>query len=420
LIHVKPRGREVRYSSLQPRCGYTLPVTRIHIRYASKGPLFGQKRMNGKNLTLIEVFGFKIKINISWVFIAVLLSWALAQGYFPAVYEGLTRTTYWWMGIVAVLGLFVSILLHELAHSVVARAYGMEIKGITLWLLGGVAEMADEPPHPKAEFLMAIAGPIVSIVLALLFLSAGALFGSGGDVTPIGAILRYLGMVNLILAVFNLIPAFPLDGGRVARAALWAWKGDYYWATSVASRMGSIFGITLMVFGVVAALMGAGLSSLWWVILGMFIRFAADASQFQMQTRQALTGKSVSDFMTSDPVTVSPEVTVGDLIDKWIYKHSFEFFPVVEKGRLLGSVSLREVRQVPPDRRSRTRVGDIMLPRSPESTVEAESSAADALTKMQGTGNSLLMVTSDGTLIGVIALKDLMKLIAITSQLGPS
>jgi len=373
--------------------------------------------MNGKTLTLIKILGFKIKVNISWVFIALLLSWALAQGYFPTVYEGLTKITYWWMGVIAMLGLFVSIVLHELAHSVVARAFGMEIKSITLWLLGGVAEMADEPPHPRAEFLMAIAGPIMSVVLAFLFFTVGTFFGAGGDITPIGAIFQYLGMLNLILAVFNLIPAFPLDGGRVARAALWAWKGDYYWATNVAARMGSIFGITLMVFGVIAALTGAGLGGLWWVILGMFVRFTADASRSQLQAKQALKGRIVRDYMTLNPIIVPPGITVNDLIDNWIYKHSFEFFPVVDAGRVIGSVSLAEVRQVPPGQREKARVGDIMLPCSPETTIEAGADTSKALAKMQKTGNSLLLVMADGNLTGVIAMKDLMKLIAITTEL---
>lgn len=374
--------------------------------------------MNGKNLTLIEVFGFKVKVNITWIFIAVLLAWALAQGYFPTVYEGLTPIAYWGMGIIAMLGLFTSIVLHELAHSVVARAFGMEIKSITLWLLGGLAEMADEPPHPTAEFLMAVAGPIMSVALALLFLTVAALFSTGGDVTPIGAILHYLGTLNLILAAFNMAPAFPLDGGRVVRAALWAWKGDYFWATSMATRMGSIFGLVLIALGIVAALIGAGFGALWWVIIGLFIRSAADASQFRLQAVHALTGRTVREYMTRNPIVVPPEITIADLIDNWIYKHSFEFFPVVEDSQLLGSVSLREVRQVPPDRRTSTKVDDIMLPRSPENTIQAGATAADAFTKMQGTGNSLLLVTSDGNLIGVIALKDIMKLIAITSELG--
>jgi len=350
----------------------------------------------------------------------MLLSWALAQGYFPTVYEGLTKITYWWMGVVAVLGLFASIVLHELAHSVVARAFGMEIKGITLWLLGGVAEMADEPPNPKAEFLMAIAGPIMSVFLSLLFFTVGAFFGVGGDMTPIGAIFQYLGTLNLILAVFNLIPAFPLDGGRVARAALWAWKGDYYWATNIAARMGSIFGLTLMALGILAALTGAGLGGLWWVILGMFVRFTADASRAQLQATHALKGRIVRDYMTRNPIIVQPDITVTGLIDNWVYKHSFEFFPVVDAGKLIGSVSLAEVRQVPPGERERTMVGDIMLPCSQETMIEAGASAAAALKQMQGTGNSLLLVMADGTLIGVIALKDLMKLIAITSALGGS
>lgn len=372
--------------------------------------------MNGKSLTLIEILGIKIKVNITWVFIAVLLAWALAQGYFPYVHEGLSTIAYWWMGAIAVIGLFISILLHELAHSVVARAQGMEIKGITLWLLGGVAEMADEPPTPAAEFLMAIAGPVASVILAIVFYMVSQALG-GTDGTALAAILRYLATLNMVLAMFNLIPAFPLDGGRVARAALWAWKGDYRWATSVAARMGSYFGIALMIFGVFAALSGAGLGALWWVILGMFVRFAADSSRVQMEAKHALTGRVVSEFMARDPVVVPPGISVAALIDNYIYKNTFEFFPVVDDGKLLGSISLREVRSVPAEDREGTRVGDIMLKVQRSHTIEAGAPAGEALSKMQTTGNSLLLVVRNGDLAGVIAMKDLMRLVAITSQL---
>jgi len=374
--------------------------------------------MNGKHLTLIEVFGIKIKVNISWVFIAVLLAWALAQGYFPTAYEGLSEATYWWMGVVAVFGLFFSILLHELAHSLVARAFGMEIKGITLWLLGGVAEMTDEPPHPRAEFLMAIAGPLMSVVLALIFLSLANVIEQDTELAAMGAVVSYLGMLNLILAAFNLVPAYPLDGGRVARAALWAWSGDYYYATRVAARLGSLFGLVLIVFGVLSAIGGAGLASLWWVILGMFIRFAADASNFQLQAATALKGKSVREYMTPNPKTVSPDVSVAELVENWIYRYSFEFFPVVEAGNLLGSISLHEVRAIPPGERAGTKVGDIMIPCSDHNTIPSHATASDALAKVQTSSPSLLMVVENQTLVGVIGLKDLMRVITITTELN--
>lgn len=374
--------------------------------------------MNGKNLTLLEVMGIKIKVNISWLFIALLLSWALANGYFPTVHEGLTQGAYWWMAIVAVIGLFFSITVHELGHSVVARSFGIEIKGITLWMLGGMAEMADEPPSPRAEFMMAIAGPITSALLALMFYALGAIFGSGANITPIGAVFGYLAALNLILAIFNLVPAFPLDGGRVARAIIWARTGDYLRATNIAARMGSFFGLFLIGYGLFAALAGAGFGAIWWIIIGMFVRMAADSSRFQLQTKLALKGRLVRDYMTLDPIAVSPNINVADLIDNWVYKYSFEFFPVVDAGSLIGSVSLKEVRQVPADQRITTMVGEIMVHCSPENTIGAASTTADALVKMQKSGISQLLISEDGSLVGVIALKDLMKLVAITAELN--
>ena len=329
----------------------------------------------------------------------------------------MTRLTYWWMGVIAVLGLFLSILLHEMAHSVVARVFGMEIKGITLWLLGGVAELADEPPHPKAEFLMAIAGPIMSVALAGLFLVSGSLTAQFVDGAPAVAIFRYLGSLNLILAIFNLFPAFPLDGGRIMRAALWSWKGDQYWATRVAARVGSSFGFGLMALGVFSAFTGGGFGGLWWILLGMFIRFSADASLYQLRARRALEGVAVSDFMTREPISAPPDITITRLINDWVYKHSFEFFPVVDEEKLVGCVSLMEIKQVPMDHRDKVTVRDIMIPCSPDNMIEADQAASAALKKMQSSGNSRFMVTRNGVLVGVIALKDLLALISIKTEL---
>tara|TARA_R110002095_G_scaffold95688_2_gene83613 strand:- start:278 stop:1402 length:1125 start_codon:yes stop_codon:yes gene_type:complete len=370
--------------------------------------------MIGASITLIEVFGIKIRVNISWAFIAILLAWGLAEGYFPTINEKLPEATYWWMSIVAVLGLFASILLHELAHSLVARAYGMEITGITLWLLGGIAELKGEPPSPKVELLMAIAGPAMSVFLGTFFwLSAGVL----QDFVSVATVLSYLGMLNLILAAFNMVPAFPLDGGRVARAIIWMHTGDYLAATKTAARMGSLFGLGLIAFGFLGLVTGAGLASLWWVVLGMFVRFAADSSNLQAQTKNVLAQKTVREFMTPKPITVSAETSVADLVENYIYHYDFEFFPVMDGGRVAGSVSLQEVRTLPLDRHKQVRVREIMKPISANTLVSPRDLAANVMTRMQETGASLLMVMDRDDLVGVIATKDLLRIIAIQSAL---
>ena len=226
--------------------------------------------MPGFNITLVKIFGIEIRVNISWAFIAVLLAWSLAKGYFPSVYEGLPDVTYWWMGAAGVLGLFASVVFHELAHSIVAQSYGMQIKGITLWLLGGVAELGDEPPSPTAEFWMALAGPAMSIALSVVFYGAASLVPTGVEYKPLFEVLRYLALVNLILALFNMIPAFPMDGGRILRAWHWHRTGDAYKATTLSAKVGSTFGLILILTGLAAVFVWGGMNGLWWVILGMF------------------------------------------------------------------------------------------------------------------------------------------------------
>ena len=213
--------------------------------------------MFGKRFVLFEILGFKVQIDGSWLFLAVLVTWSLATGVFPVWYEGLSPATYWWMAVAGVIGLVFSLIFHELSHSLVARRFGLPIRGITLFIFGGVAEMEEEPASGKVEFLMAVAGPVSSCVLAVGFYVLAVIGLAQGLPDPVLGILDYLALINGMLAAFNLLPAFPLDGGRMLRAALWYYKGDLREATRLASRSGEIFGIVLMALGAVVTSAGA-------------------------------------------------------------------------------------------------------------------------------------------------------------------
>jgi len=222
------------------------------------------------------------------------------------------------MGVAGVVGLFASIVLHELSHSLVARRYGVPMKGITLFIFGGVAEMEREPPNPKAEFLMAIAGPIASLLIAIACLGSYRLAQALGWPVEIQGVAGYLAWLNGTLVVFNLVPAFPLDGGRVLRSALWRWKENLQWATRITSQIGSGFGLALILLGVLALIGGNVIGGMWWILIGLFLRGAAGMSYRQLQIRQALEGERVSRFMNTEPVTVLAATTVKNLVEDYI------------------------------------------------------------------------------------------------------
>jgi len=373
--------------------------------------------MFGKRITLFELLGFKVNVDLSWVLLAVLVVWSLAQGYFPAMHEGLPIATYWSMAVVGAAGLFLSLILHELSHSVVARQYGLQIKGITLFIFGGVAEMEEEPPSAKAEFLMAIAGPIASLALAAGFYVLALAAAAAGLPEQWIAVPRYLALINGILAVFNMVPAFPLDGGRAFRAALWHYKGNPQWATRIAARVGSAFGMALIFLGVFSVLTGNFVGGMWWFLIGMFIRGAAASSYQQLVTRRAMEGEKVRRFMSRDPVTVAPGTTLQAFVEDYLYRYHFDLFPVIEGGALIGCAASRDVRKVPREQWDTTRLGDIMAPCTPEITIGPDDDAVAALSQMKRTGNSRLMVTEGRRLIGVIALRDLLEFLALKMDL---
>ncbi|MGZ5424065.1 MAG: site-2 protease family protein [Candidatus Aminicenantales bacterium] len=373
--------------------------------------------MFGKPLTLFRIFGFEVKVDWSWLILGALIVWSLATGLFPVWYKGLDKADYWAMGVAGAVGLFLSIVFHELWHSLIARRFGLNMRGITLFLFGGVSEMADEPPSPKAEFFLAVAGPISSVVLAAVLLAASYLLTGPGPTTAVTGVLNYLGYLNFVLAGFNLIPAFPLDGGRVLRAILWGAWNDLRRATRVATTVGSGLGAGLMFLGVVQFFMGRSIGGIWTFIIGMFVRSTARSSYRQLLFRRALEGVPVRKFMVADVVTVKPETTVEKLVEDYIYKYHFKMYPVVGGGDLVGCVTLDQVKGLAREDWAAHNVGELARSCSAENTIRPDEDVMKALALMQRTGRSRLLVAEGGKLAGIISLKDIMGYIALKLDL---
>jgi Zn-dependent protease/CBS domain-containing protein len=373
--------------------------------------------MFGKGITLFKLFGFKVKIDLSWLILGLLITWTLAQGLFPYQIKGLHPTTYWIMGVAGALGLLFSIVFHELWHSLIARKFGLSMRGITLFIFGGVAEMTEEPPSPKAEFFMAVAGPISSVVLslglfAIFFIGAGA-----GWPKSITIVINYLAFLNLILAGFNLLPAFPLDGGRVLRSVLWGWKDNIRWATQISSKIGGVFGIALVIIGVLELFLGNLIGGVWLAVIGLFIRGASQSAYQQMLLRRSLEGEKVRRFMKSDPVTVSPSISVEDLIEDYIYKYHFKLYPVVDNGQLIGCVTINQIKNIPREERKNRYVRELAIGCSENNTISPDEDAINALSVMRKTHSSRLMVVEGDKLAGVLTLKDMMGLLSLKIDL---
>lgn len=374
--------------------------------------------MFGKSVKLFKLLGFEVRVDWSWLIVAVFLIWSLAAGIFPAYYRGLTSGTYFWMGMVGAIGLFVCIVLHEFGHAIVARREGIPMRGITLFLFGGVAEMGAAPATPGAEFRMAIAGPAVTLVLAgicyaFLQWSFVAIWP-----LPVFAVLSYLTWINVAVLAFNLIPAFPLDGGRVLRSALWAWKKNLRWSTSVASAIGTGFAWLLIGWGVFNFLFGGFVTGVWFALIGWFIRNASRASYQEVVIREMLSGESVHRFMTENPVAVAPTLSIQKFVEDYIYKHPYKLYPVVESGNLVGCVTADDVKRVPrPEWEQRT-TGSIATPCTPENTIDPEADAVNALSRMSGKRTNRLLVVDHGHLLGIVAFGDLANFLARRMEFG--
>jgi Zn-dependent protease/predicted transcriptional regulator len=373
--------------------------------------------MFGKSIRLFKLFGFEVKLDLSWLILAFLITWSLAEGLFPHYYKGLNKETYWVMGGVGAIGLFLSIIFHEMSHSLVARRYGLAMKGITLFIFGGVAEMEDEPSTPKAEFLMAIAGPISSVVLCGGFYGVYRLGGVLGWILPVKAVLNYLAWINGILAIFNMLPAFPLDGGRVLRSGLWKLKNNVRWATKVASEIGAGFGMALIILGALSIISGNLIGGVWWFLIGMFLRNASAMSYRQLVIRRALEGEHVDRFMKEEVVAVSPFTPVDKLVEDYFYKYHYKFFPVVENTRLMGCINTQDIKHMARQEWDRHTVGEMVHTCSPDNTVDPDTDAIQVLATMNRTHQSRLMVVKGEHLLGVITLKDMLRFLSLKLDL---
>lgn len=373
--------------------------------------------MFGKRFSLFTIFGFEVKADLSWLVIAALVTWSLAAGAFPLYYPDLSQGTYWAMGVVGAILLFASILAHELTHSLVGRRFGIEIKGITLWIFGGIAETGAEAERPREELLMAGAGPLSSLVLAGVFWGltfAGSAFAWPA---PVMGVLGYLAWVNFVLALFNLVPAFPLDGGRVLRAFLWGRKGNILDATRVASKVGSGFGILLIGLGVVGLFFGNFIGGVWWILIGMFLRGAARGTYQQLVASKILEGAPVRRMMDRHPATVSRGTPLDRFVNDYVYSKAGRLFPVTDGGQVVGFIDARSVGRVPRGEWEQHTVDELVQSLSSEAVIRPDVDAAEALRRLQESGRGSLLVTDDGHLEGVVSLEDLQRYLAVKADL---
>jgi Zn-dependent protease len=353
--------------------------------------------------------GVRVGLNWSWLIIFILIVWSLGTSYFPSRYPFLTGAAYFWMGVAAAILFFGSLLLHELGHAFQARREGMQIDGITLWLFGGVARFKGMFPTAGAEFRIAIAGPLVTLGLSGAFIVLAALVPS---TQALHGVLAWVGYVNLLLLVFNLMPALPLDGGRVLRSILWRTRGDFYWATAIAGGIGRAFGFLLIGGGVVLVIFYGTFSAAWFAVVGWFLLRAAEAERRYGVARRALSGLRVGDLMVRNPVTAHPDETIATFMGGTAGMSRHALYPVVRGGELVGVLPFGRVAHIPRDEWPRRAVGECMLPAGELPVLSEDEDLMDALTELSEAERRRGVVLRDGRFVGLLSLTDIERVLA--------
>lgn len=366
------------------------------------------------SIQIVRVLGIPVFVHFSWFIVFGLIAWTLATGYFPERYPNLPVTSYWAKGLLASLLFFVSILLHELGHSVVALRSGIAIRSITLFIFGGVARLEKDPPDGRTEFRMAAAGPAVSVALAGLFLGASALVRPGGTVW---AVARYLALINVVVAAFNLVPAFPLDGGRLLRGVLWKSMGKAR-ATRVAARAGTLFAYFLMASGVISMLRGAGISGMWYVLIGWFLKDASAGAYQSARVDEALRGVTAEDAMVKDVATLPAEISLAEAAHDHFLRTGYGSYPVVRGVVPVGLLCRRDILKVPAEERERTSVQAAMTPLGDSIVVSPRAPLIRAMAKMAETGLGRVLVVDGDRLAGLLTMGSVLRHVRVREELG--
>src|SRR3990172_6821266 len=347
-------------------------------------------------LKIGTIMGIPIRVHFSWLIVFGLITWSLSTVYFPQAAPDLPAASYWVKGVLAALLLFASVGFHELAHSFAAKKYKIPIESITLFIFGGVARMKGEPPHPKAEFRIAIAGPLSSFFLSGLFFLL-----SVNTVGGLKALFSYLAQINFILGAFNLIPGFPMDGGRILRAALWSRTKDYFYATQKAANFGQRIALFFLLFGLFLIFTGSS-GGLWLMLIGWFLYLAAQSSQQQATLQEALSNIKVKNVMARDIVTVNSSIPIGEAVDKYFLRYGYGGFSVMDGGKFLGIITLKEIKNVPREDWSKVKASDILVHHDKKWEVSPDSDVMKALELMIKEDKGRIIVVENDKVVGLI------------------
>jgi Zn-dependent protease/predicted transcriptional regulator len=362
------------------------------------------------SLQVARVFGIPIYVHFSWILVFALIAWTLATDYFPGRDPELAVASYWARGLATSLLFFASVLLHELGHSLIAIRNGIAIESITLFIFGGVARLASEPRDGGTEFRIAAAGPLVSVLLAAFFggIAYSGLFGGGSR-----AVARYLAIVNVAVAVFNLVPAFPLDGGRLLRGILWRPLGKLK-ATRLAAGGGTFFAYFLILAGATSLLRGATVTGIWYVVLGWFLKEAAVSAYRQVRLDDALEGLAVSDVMITEVTTIPADLPLSEAVREHFGRTGFGAYPVVRGDDVVGLLCLRDVLKQPHEERQVTSVQAVMMPLTEELTAHPDQPVTETVGRLGASAAGRLIVMEDGRMVGLVTLRAVLRWLAMT------